>query len=73
MDRKRHRNPLSFLLNHKNALWSNLKDPKKAQCGSMTPQGLCVPAIVHRCFTEIMDRGLHVEGIFRLSGAASET
>ncbi|KAI7865424.1 Rho GTPase activation protein, partial [Spinellus fusiger] len=42
------------------------------KCGSVTAHGLCVPEIVSRCFTEIMKRGLHVEGLFRLSGAASE-
>ncbi|KAL0080106.1 Rho GTPase activation protein [Phycomyces blakesleeanus] len=86
MNGKSHRNPLSFLLKRKNGLWFNYKDTKKgplngifgaplehgAQCGSMTSQGLYVPTIVHRCFTEIMNRGLLVEGIFRLSGAASE-
>ncbi|KAI7864373.1 Rho GTPase activation protein [Spinellus fusiger] len=46
-----------------------------AMCGSMTfntPLGLCVPDPVHCCFSEIMKRGLAIEGIFRLSGAASE-
>ncbi|KAI8391553.1 Rho GTPase activation protein [Radiomyces spectabilis] len=43
-----------------------------AQCGILTPQGLRVPAPVYLCFTEIIKRGLKVEGLFRLSGAASE-
>ncbi|KAI9018675.1 Rho GTPase activation protein [Phycomyces nitens] len=46
-----------------------------AMCGSTSFHSsldLCVPSPVHRCFTEIIKRGLHFEGIFRLSGAASE-
>ncbi|KAL0085995.1 Rho GTPase activation protein [Phycomyces blakesleeanus] len=46
-----------------------------AMCGSTSfhpPLDLCVPSPVHRCFTEIIKRGLYFEGIFRLSGAASE-
>ncbi|KAF7725239.1 GTPase activating protein (GAP) for Rho1p [Apophysomyces ossiformis] len=44
-----------------------------AQCGiTINSTQLQVPEVVHRCFTEIIERGLHVEGIFRLSGAASE-
>lgn len=41
-------------------------------CGSCNEYGLTVPDPVYRCFDEIMKRGLHVEGIFRLSGAAPE-
>ncbi|KAG0182144.1 Unconventional myosin-IXAa [Apophysomyces sp. BC1021] len=44
-----------------------------AQCGiTINSYQLHVPDVVHRCFTEIIGRGLHVQGIFRLSGAASE-
>lgn len=43
-----------------------------AQCGTLTPYGLSVPDPVNRCFTEILARGLRVEGLFRLSGAAME-
>ncbi|CAO3666892.1 unnamed protein product [Rhizopus stolonifer] len=34
--------------------------------------GLCVPDPVYLCFLEIFKRGLDTEGLFRLSGAASE-
>ncbi|KAF7725144.1 hypothetical protein EC973_000396 [Apophysomyces ossiformis] len=37
-----------------------------------TSSGLRVPKIVHECFTEIMMKGLEVEGLFRLSGSAVE-
>ncbi|KAI7900972.1 Rho GTPase activation protein [Cokeromyces recurvatus] len=41
-------------------------------CGSTSKDGLTVPEPVYRCFEEIMKRGLLIEGIFRLSGAAPE-
>ncbi|KAI7892802.1 Rho GTPase activation protein [Mucor mucedo] len=41
-------------------------------CGSYNEYGLSVPDPVYRCFEEIIKRGLLVEGIFRLSGAAPE-
>ncbi|KAG2235142.1 hypothetical protein INT48_006523 [Thamnidium elegans] len=41
-------------------------------CGSCNSFGLTVPDPVYRCFEEIMKRGLLIEGIFRLSGAAPE-
>ncbi|KAI9269087.1 Rho GTPase activation protein [Phascolomyces articulosus] len=40
--------------------------------GSRTPSRLFIPEPIYRCVHEIIRRGLHVEGIFRLSGAASE-
>lgn len=43
-----------------------------AQCGTITPFGLSVPDPVNRCFSEILARGLRIEGLFRLSGAAIE-
>ncbi|KAI8074785.1 Rho GTPase activation protein [Gongronella butleri] len=43
-----------------------------AQCGTTTPSGLAVPDPVNRCFTEILARGLRVEGLFRLSGSVLE-
>ncbi|KAI9323341.1 Rho GTPase activation protein [Dichotomocladium elegans] len=38
----------------------------------VTPHGLIVPDPVAKCFAEIMKRGLTIEGLFRLSGAASD-
>ncbi|KAI9255662.1 Rho GTPase activation protein [Phascolomyces articulosus] len=44
-----------------------------AQCGMTTVcHGYTVPDPVAQCFTEIIHRGLRVEGLFRLSGAASD-
>ncbi|KAI7857278.1 Rho GTPase activation protein [Circinella umbellata] len=44
-----------------------------ARCGMTTVcNGYTVPEPVARCFTEIIYRGLRVEGLFRLSGAASD-
>lgn len=43
-----------------------------AQFGPLTPTGLRIPDIVYKCFTEIVERGLTIQGIFRLSGAAAE-
>ncbi|KAI9288848.1 Rho GTPase activation protein [Umbelopsis sp. AD052] len=43
-----------------------------AQFGPLTQSGLRIPDIVYRCFSEIVERGLTIQGIFRLSGAAAE-
>jgi hypothetical protein len=43
-----------------------------AQFGPLTSSGLRIPDIVNKCFTEIVERGLTIQGIFRLSGAAAE-
>lgn len=43
-----------------------------AQCGTITSFGLSVPDPVNRCFNEILERGLRIEGLFRLSGATVE-
>ncbi|KAI8372772.1 Rho GTPase activation protein [Radiomyces spectabilis] len=88
-EKKRQKNPLSFLLKKHHFFGGYTSIPAKkgvivtkgifgapleyaAQCGSITSNGLCVPDPVNRCFTEILQRGLRTEGIFRLSGAASE-
>ncbi|CDH57283.1 hypothetical protein RO3G_08289 [Lichtheimia corymbifera JMRC:FSU:9682] len=43
-----------------------------SQWSSLQPHGLTVPDPVAKCFTEIIKRGMHIEGLFRLSGAASD-
>ncbi|KAG2180817.1 hypothetical protein INT43_008396 [Umbelopsis isabellina] len=35
-----------------------------------TKGGLCIPYVLHRCFTEIAKKGIKSEGLFRLSGSA---
>ncbi|KAI8098818.1 Rho GTPase activation protein [Halteromyces radiatus] len=88
IEKKRQKNPLAFLFRHKPYfLCGGSYKPEvpfsitgifgaplecAAQCGTLTPYGLSVPDPVNRCFTEILARGLRVEGLFRLSGAAME-
>ncbi|KAI8334747.1 Rho GTPase activation protein [Chlamydoabsidia padenii] len=88
VEKKRQKNPLAFLFRHKSYFFngSNYKSEGScmikgifgaplecaAQCGTLTPYGLSVPDPVNRCFTEILARGLRVEGLFRLSGATME-
>ncbi|KAI9314421.1 Rho GTPase activation protein, partial [Dichotomocladium elegans] len=83
----RRRNPLSFLFSKQRRHSIPRKAMKKAhiptgifgvpleyaaECGSVTSTGIFVPDPVHRCMDEVIRRGLSVEGIFRLSGAASD-
>ncbi|KAH8555835.1 Rho GTPase activation protein [Umbelopsis sp. PMI_123] len=35
-----------------------------------TKGGLCIPLVLHRCFSEISKKGIRSEGLFRLSGSA---
>ncbi|CAO3598989.1 unnamed protein product [Absidia cylindrospora] len=88
VDKKRQKNPLAFFFRHKPYFLcgGNYKSEVPfmikgifgaplecaAQCGTLTPYGLSVPDPVNCCFTEILARGLRVEGLFRLSGAAME-
>ncbi|KAG1078219.1 hypothetical protein G6F42_024370 [Rhizopus arrhizus] len=42
-----------------------------ARSSFTTPSGLSIPGILARCFHEIEEKGLDIEGIFRKSGSAA--
>ncbi|KAI7894623.1 Rho GTPase activation protein [Mucor mucedo] len=81
--KKKHRNPFTFLFNKQYKSTPTMSIPAEKQglfgaslCEALkvgsTLWGLKVPDPVALCFLEIDKRGLTTEGIFRLSGATSE-